>query len=405
MITIGKLYVETVEKQVRLCAKITIHDRSTVLWFGVEEQYAQYFTHRADPFVLAMLGTAMRRGMDIRCEDSVSPRLMYQLQTSYIPTLVGVERAKPVRIQAPSADVAQKNAGARATGFTGGVDSLYTIMRHTGDAVLPDFKLTHVTVMNVGAFKGTNYRKKFRRACEYAAGFAAEQGLELVCIDTNFNEALQTSKSVDGLHSFAGELPYRIFAAAHALSGLFSEYYLSSEVAFRQFTLYKQIPEEDISYFDLFTALACSTDNLRCHCVGGEASRMEKIAALSDWEPSYRWLHACFTAEGNCGVCRKCVMAQTVLYCLGKLERYRAVYDIEAFYQNREAFLTRALMHTGHPYEEGMEELLRKHVTVTPQMEQKARILEAAVRATDRYFKGKDTDVPFAWKGGQPLDT
>ena len=404
MITIGKLYVEAVDDQMRLCAKVTIHDRSTVIWFGVEERYAQYFTDRADPFVLAMIGTAMRRGMDIRCEDAVSQRLLYQLQTSYIPALVGVGRAKPVRIYAPFACDEKMSAGARATGFTGGVDSLYTIMRHTGDAVPPDFRLTHVTVMNVGAFKGTNYRNAFQRACKYAEAFAAEQGLEFVHIDTNFNEVLQSSKSVNGLHSFAGELPYRIFAAAHVLSRLFSEYYLSSEVAFRQFTLYKQIPEEDISYFDLFTALACSTDNLRCHCTGGEVSRLEKLEALSEWEPSYRWLHACFSAEGNCGVCRKCVMAQIVFYCLGKLERYHAVYDIERFYQNKDAFLARALMHTGHPYEEGMEELLRKHVTVTPQMEQKARMLEAAVRATGRYFMGKDTDVPFAWKGGPHPD-
>lgn len=398
MITICKLYTETADDQVRLCARVRIHDRSTVLWFGVEEKYARYFTNKADPFLLAMLGTAMRRGLDIRCEAPVSQRLLYQLQNSYIPSLVRAGRAKPISIHAPYVSEAGKTAGARATGFTGGVDSLYTIMRHTSDAVPPDFRLTHVTVFNVGAFKGTNYRKNFRRACNYARRFAEEQNLELVCIDTNFNEVLQTSQSVNGLHSFAGELPYRIFGAAHALSGLFSEYYLSSEVPFRQFTLEKREPEEDISYFDLFSALACSTDTLTCHCTGGEASRVEKLEALSDWEPSCRWLHACFTAEGNCGVCRKCVMAQTVFYCLNKLERYRAVYDVEKFEKSKDVFLAQALIHTGHPYEEDLEAFVRSHIPVTPQMEKRARMLSAATHATNRYFKGKSTDVPFAWK-------
>lgn len=398
MITIGKLYTETVEDQVRLCARVSIHDRSTILWFGVAQEYARYFTQRADPFLLAMLGTAMRRGMNIRCESPVSQRLLYQLQNSYIPSLVSVGRAKPLTIHAAYASGAEETAGARVTGFTGGVDSLYTIMRHTSGTVPPDFRLTHLTVLNVGAFKGADYRKNYHRACAYARRFAAEQGLELVCIDTNFNEALRTSQSVNGLHSFAGELPYRIFGAAHALSGLFSEYYLSSEVPFRQFTLHKQEPEEDISYFDLFSALACSTDTLTCHCTGGEASRVEKLVALSDWEPSCRWLHACFTAEGNCGVCRKCVMAQIVFYCLGKLDRYGNIYDIEKFRKNKDVFLAQALIHTGHPYEEDLEEFVRSHISVTPQMESRARILSAAAHATGRYFKDKNTDVPFAWK-------
>ena len=398
MITIGKLYTEEKDEQVRLCARIGIHDRSAVLWFGVEKRFARYFTHRADPFLLALLGTAMRRGLDIRCEDPVSQRLLYQLQNHYIPTLVKVGRAKQFSIYGPLATGREENAGARATGFTGGVDSLYTIMRHTSDTVPPDFRLTHITVLNVGAFKGGHYREKFHRACEYAAGFAAEQGLELVCIDSNFNDVLKTSQSVNGLHSFAGELPYRIFGAAHALSGLFSEYYLSAEVPYWQFTLEEKEPPEDISYFDLFSALACSTDTLTCHCTGGEVSRVEKLEALSDWTPSYRWLHACFTAEGSCGVCRKCVMAQTVFYCLGKLERYHSIYDVEKFLKNKDTLLARALMHSGHPYEEGLEAFVRAHIPVTSQMEKRAHMLNAAVRATGNYFRGKGTDVPFGWK-------
>ena len=55
-------------------------------------------------------------------------------------------------------------------------------------------------------------------------------------------------------------------------------------------------------------------------------------------------------------------------------------------------------MHTGHPYEEGMEAFVRQHIQVTPQMDRRARMLEAAVRATQTYFNGKDTNVPFAWK-------
>ncbi len=39
MITIDKLYTERSNGQARLCAKVRIHEKSTVLWFGVEEKY------------------------------------------------------------------------------------------------------------------------------------------------------------------------------------------------------------------------------------------------------------------------------------------------------------------------------------------------------------------------------
>jgi len=87
MICIGKPYVETVDGQARLCAPVSIGDRGTILWFGVEERYARFFTRRADPFVMALLAMAFRRGLDIRCDAPVSERLLHQLETYHIPTI------------------------------------------------------------------------------------------------------------------------------------------------------------------------------------------------------------------------------------------------------------------------------------------------------------------------------
>lgn len=397
MIHIGTLYTEMGQGQARLCARVTVGERSTVLWFGVDEKFAPYFTKRADPFVLAVLGTAMRRGLDIRCESPVSARLLYQLQTCYIPALISAGRAKPLVIHAEAVSGAEESIGAAATGFTGGVDSLYTIMQHMPGNVPPGFALTHVTVLNVGAFKGADYRKAFVRACAFARSFAEEQKLELVPIDTNFNEVLQTAMSTNGLHSFAGELPYRIFAAILALSGLFSVYYLATTFPFSRFSLRKDGLDEDITCFDLLTAQSCSTDGVTFYSAGGEASRTRKLVALSDWEPSYRWLHACFSADTNCGECRKCVMAQVVFYCLGKLENYAERYDLKKFYEKKDIYLARALIHTGHVDEEDLETLVRACIEVTPAMERRARILSAAVASTNTYFVEKGADGPFRW--------
>jgi len=284
------------------------------------------------------------------------------------------------------------------TGFTGGVDSLYTVMQHMPGRVQPGFALTHLTVLNVGAFKGKRYRENFETACGFARRFADEQGLELVCIDTNFNEDLVDVMSVNGLHYISDAVTYRIFSAILALNGLFSVYYLSTSNPFKKFMLDPEKVRGDACYYDLLTVMTCSTGGTTFYPIGGEVTRLQKLIALSDWEPSYRWLHACFTSEGNCGVCRKCSIAQVVFDCLGKLDRYAAVYDLELYRKNREEFIARALMRTGGIHEEGLEELVRASIPITPQLERRARLLSAAVRVTDTYFRDQDADIPFAWK-------
>lgn len=62
--------------------------------------------------------------------------------------------------------------------------------------------------------------------------------------------------------------------------------------------------------------------------------RSQKLAELSDWAPSYSWLHPCFhmvTVNKNCGHCKKCARDMTTLYALGVLDRYGAVFDVPAY--------------------------------------------------------------------------
>ena len=61
MLEIGKLYITHTDAQARLCADIILNGRGTTLWFGVEEDQADYLCDkRSDAFVMALLPAAMR---------------------------------------------------------------------------------------------------------------------------------------------------------------------------------------------------------------------------------------------------------------------------------------------------------------------------------------------------------
>ena len=75
MLTIGKSYIVRVDGMSRLCADLTIGNRRTTLWFGVDSAHEDWLAlGRADAFVMALLPTAMRDGHEIVCGDHIKYR-------------------------------------------------------------------------------------------------------------------------------------------------------------------------------------------------------------------------------------------------------------------------------------------------------------------------------------------
>ena len=322
MLHIGKTYISRTDGTSRLCADLAIGDRRTTLWFGVDSDQEGYLAlGRSDPFVMALLPGAMRRGHEIVCEDPVSERLHHQLVNGLIPTLSFVGGMyHPIKITAPLTAEKLANQGAVGTGFSGGADSLYTIMKHGADS---EFPLTHIAVFNNGHAICNGLSND--ALCRRARRFAGERGLGMAAVDSNICDILA--------EGFLNVYSFRNYACALALGRLFSVYLLSSSRDADKF----EIDLLMAGSFDYLTARCVSTESMAFYHSGEEAKRVEKLAALSDWEPSWHWLHPCFRRDAdqpNCGHCRKCVRDMTVLYAMGSLERYREVYDIEDYLQH-----------------------------------------------------------------------
>lgn len=318
---IGKTYIIRKEKFSYLSADITIDNHGITLWFAVDTLQEDCLSiGRSDAFVMALLPMAMRKNYDIVCEDLISERLMYQLNNYLIPILsLSGDLYSQIRVYGPYTRMLYSGRSAVGTGFSGGVDSLYTIMRHDKESEYP---LDYIAVFNTGNIESGFGKKAYWESCKAAARFADEQNLQIICVDTNLYEALP--EHYYQIYSF------RNIACALALQGLFSIYLLSSEGGMESFRLNLNI----CSRYDLLTINYASTESLCFYLSGAEKKRWEKIEALTKWPPSYRWMHPCtagIVTQRNCGHCKKCIRDLTVLYALGQLEKYKKIFDIEDY--------------------------------------------------------------------------
>jgi hypothetical protein len=321
MITVGKTRRERTGGWVRLTADVGFGGRRAGLWFGVPNDQEKYLTaNRADPFVAVLLPFAMRFGEDISAEDPVSERLHFQLRNDFIPSLSGAGGYyKPVSVLAPLTSERAESGNAVVTGFSGGVDSMYTVFRHGKDCEYP---LTHLAVFNSGVYEGNNYREEFLSRCGQAAEFALGLGLGSVFVDSNIYEVLP--------ERYLDVATLRLAGFALAIQGLCSVFLISSGYPFERFSI-------DVHHavcFDPLTVNCFATESLSFYLSGAETGRIQKIEALSEWEPSYEWLSPCIRGAAgkmNCGHCKKCVRDLAVLYALGSLDRYRRVFDTGDF--------------------------------------------------------------------------
>lgn len=348
MIHIGKLYLRREAGQVQLRADIRLNDRGTTLWFGVEEAQGDYLcAERSDAFVVALLPTAMRGGHAIECETPMSERLHYQLMNYLMPTLCAAgDLYHPVTISAPLSTEPVSGKGGVATGFSGGVDSLYTIMTHGPDSEYP---LTHLALFNVGVFEGPGYREEFQTSCRNARPFAEEMGLELIGLDSNISEVLP--------ERYLDVVTFRLATGALALQNLLSVYLISASYSTGSFF----IDLHSCESYELLTISSMQTESMATYYAGGAKKRVEKIRAISAWEPAHRWLHFCIyghVGEKNCGRCKKCSRDMTTLYALGTLDNFEAVIDVPAYKRTRARHMGVVLSCRGSSLYDDVVELL-----------------------------------------------
>lgn len=367
---IGNPYLRRESGRVFLCVRIILQEEDKEAWFSVEPEFAEYLTDdRTDAFLIAMLPVAMKLGADIYCDAPITRRLYYQVTQYLIPAMTAnMKIYHPIAIHAPLTDISLPCTKAVGTGWTGGVDSMYTLMTHFQTAE-PGMRLTHLLVANVGTLESDHNTELLSYMAEKARkGIAHDMGLDVVTVDSNIQLLWEDN--------YLAVAAFRLPAAVLALQKLFGVFLHSGAYEFSRFAF---IPGNS-AYYELLPLSCFETDCTVFYSTGSHVSRIQKLKELSEFTPAKKYLHPCIYAQReNCGRCGKCVRTMGALYALDTLDSFGQVFDLNAFYQSKDDRLAEILAKKeSQHYGEVLAVMKQRGMELPLAVQRKARILRAA---------------------------
>lgn len=359
--------------KVRLCSRIegSIHN---VLYYEVDEEYEQYLCDdRADAFLVGLLHSAMYNGEDVICNCGVSERLLFQLRTYYIGALSdNMPDMANIHIQAQAMEETEGGC-AVGTGNSGGVDSLYTLLKYSQHS-FGRMKLTHAVFNNISTNDTDEQRIRtlFNRDVEEKKRAVEELGLKFIALYSN----LYSFYRVPGIFNHYFALQYA--SAVYALKKLFGVFYFSSTFPPSMFSMdYKKIVSS--ARFDIFTLDCASSEKLKFYSAGMEVDRMQKMKYIVQHSFTQRHLQVCAIEQSNggyqtsgklnCGFCHKCSRTIAVFYAWGILDQYKDIMELSGFYADRDKFVGKGLAMDQGSFTKMVKKILRKKNLYTAKME------------------------------------
>lgn len=347
-IKIGTPYISESEEHTQLRAEtIWCFDGKVInkiLFFEVEKKWGEYLTcDRSDAFVLALLELAMEKKCDIKYQAPLSETLKYQLE-QYLITVCSrkVKGLSSIKLIGEATGEVPKSLGVVGTGFSGGVDSFYSVLAHL-DIEYPSKTVTHVLLaVNGAAATGMleELDQKWFKEMKCKLEFAAKGlGVELICVNSNISLLNHYKKMLKG-----GDLIVTS-SFVYALRKLFGTYYWASsyEADMLKFS------GENPCLMESFAVPLMSVEGLRFYHSGCEMNRVEKVAYIADNPIVQKSLTVCGETE-NCGYCEKCIRTMTELYSLNKLEKFDAVFNVEEYKRNLSSKIARLLAMNHTPF-------------------------------------------------------
>lgn len=265
----------------------------STLWYRIPAAFADQV--RPEAFLVAGLMPSMASGetLEVSADLRISPRLfgsipkIQHILHAWVPALQTVDVRANCGLPAPA------RAGA-ACFFSGGVDSAYTYLKHAHE-------LTHLVLIH-GLDICHDDDASFSRALDPVRDLAQRLGKTLVPVRTNAREFCKTNGLTMIL--FHGSL----LASVSLLLG-FGRNYIPASQAY-----------DDLAPWGSHALLdpLWSTEASEIIYDGGEARRIEKVAAVAQHPELLSSLRVCSRGTGaNCGECDKCLLTLTALRLVG----------------------------------------------------------------------------------------
>ncbi len=254
-----------------------------------------------EALVAAALPLALSRGGSLDLGGPVDPAFARGIQSIAQQLRLWWPELHPVNLVGfeTAAAAAPRKAGIAAF-FSGGVDSMYTLIENRED--ITDLILIH----------GFDHPLEDEAICRETAQrlqtVADRFGKRLIQVRTNIPALIK--QHIDWYAGAGGALA----AVAHLLSGQFGRILVpAAEVSSRQDPCGIH-PNIDPHW---------STGQLQFVHDGLEARRFDKVARLTEHLEAMAHLHVCWFSRGdryNCGKCEKCLRTMGALYALDALD-------------------------------------------------------------------------------------
>jgi hypothetical protein len=289
------------------------------VWFEVPSEYASPSAlTSADPWVAALLVSAMRQREDLVVDAPLSPELQValpQIQRIYTTWL---RPAAPVEVRTIGRRTPESSSDAVALFFSCGVDSWYSLLksqdrRRIGRVDEISHLLTvHGVDIDVGPWKMDVARELFRNARRVADDLC----LPALAISTN----IRRFYSATGLSWHWGQA-----GALAAIMLLLQDSFRRTVVAAGpdNATLLEH-PEMPAGSCHPLLVPLFSTAMCELVVDGGEASRLQRVERLARSTLALETLRVCWATDQpgyNCGRCAKCIRTSLELAVFGALGR------------------------------------------------------------------------------------
>lgn len=277
------------------------------IWFRFPIADASPLTRHADPFVIATAVYALGRFERLHVHGTVSEGLLANLAEfqAAFAAFHNFPYAKPVHYSAdeiaPSSAIGRSHRG--LTAFSGGVDSCFSVYRHTGLSTLGPKRALGAALMMHGFDIPLDQPAVFAQSALRSKHMTDDAGLSLFTGVTNLR-ILPVPWEETFAAAVAGSLSFFQPAFSYGLVPSFQEW---SQVRF------------DHGSNPLTDPLLSSASFQIVHD-GAGYGRIDKLRELTGWSGAMRHLRVCWQGaqlDRNCCACEKCLRTMLMLDVCG----------------------------------------------------------------------------------------
>ncbi len=303
---------------------------SNQIWFEVSGIASGRSVKVADAFFAPCLLFAMKKGADIRFDVPISEDIAHQ-STDLVfvfGTQLGLNPRQ--RVEFTETVGLERRVTGGITGFSGGVDSWYSLKKNLIDCDLPTKRITHLLVNDVGA-NATESKKD--QVLQLARDVASDLGLNVVSVRSNMVDFLPIG--------FQQTHTARNVSVGHLLTSIADTFYYSSGLTYSHAGVFAT---DDMAHADTIILPLLSTATMALRSTGSAVTRAEKTREICEIPRIGERLDVCFNhwsgrAKINCGVCEKCCRTLLTLEVFGLLQEFEASFDLDAYKKRRSRFL------------------------------------------------------------------